>query len=139
MIYVIANYSDVYPLLTFACARQRAELKPIIVLSDESSTVSRPIIGIFAAVICSDAQRLKHRRVEIVRQRDIGVPAIHCRTGIAPFDPVNAHGRVDTAVEDHRRGKADWIAHRAVAITQQPRWIGNKACLVQISVFAVFR
>jgi hypothetical protein len=50
MIYVIANYSDVYPLLTFACARQRAELKPIIVLPDESSTVSRPIIGFFAAL-----------------------------------------------------------------------------------------
>jgi len=85
MIYVIASYSDVYPLLTFACARQRAKLKPIIVLSDESSTLSRPIIGIFAAVICSDAQRLKHRRVETIRQSDIGVPAIRRRTGFAPF------------------------------------------------------
>jgi hypothetical protein len=107
MIYVIANYSDVYPLLTFACARQRAELKPIIVLSDESSTVSRPNIGIFAAVTCSDAQRLKHRRVEIVRQRDVGVQAIRHGTGLGPFDPVNANGRVDPAMINHGRSKGD--------------------------------
>jgi hypothetical protein len=107
MIYVIASYSDVYPLLAFSCARQRARLKPIIVQQDESSTLSRPIKGIFAAVIFSYAQRLKHRRVEIVRQRDVGVPAIRRRTGFGPFDPVNANGRDDPAMINHGRGKGD--------------------------------